>query len=53
MCFGNISKDYAADNMEQTRLNRCLQDFLVDYGSDDGDDILDNHEYLMKKNNIK
>ena len=51
--LGNISKSFSVYYMKQTGLNEYVYDFSVDYGSIDTDDILDMHECLMKKNNIK
>ena len=43
--------------MKKTGLNGYIYDFSLDYDSidddDDDDDILDNHKYLIIKNNIK
>ena len=50
LCLGNISKDWAVDNMKKTGLNECAYDFSVDYDAFAADDILDIHKYLMKKN---
>ena len=50
-CLGNISKDWSADNMKDTRLNGYVYDFSIDYDPITVDDILDIHKYLMKKNN--
>ena len=52
LCLVNISKDFSVDTMKQTRLNRYVYDFSVDYDAISVDDILDIHKYLMKKNNI-
>ena len=52
LCLGNISKDWSLDNMKKTRLNGYVYDFSVDYDAITVDDILDIHNYLMKKNNI-
>ena len=37
---------------EKTGLNRYVYDFSVDYDAIAVDDILDIHNYLMKKNDI-
>ena len=52
LCLGNISKDCSADNMKKTGMNGYVYDFSVDYDSIDVDDILDIHNYLMRKNGI-
>ena len=31
ICLGNISRDWSADNMKKTGLNRCDYEFNVDY----------------------
>ena len=38
--------------MKKTRFNGCIYDFSVDYDAIEVSDILDNHMYLMKKNEI-
>ena len=53
LCLGNISGDFSANNMKKRRLNRCVYDFSVDYGAFDTSNIIDIHEYLMKKHGIK
>ena len=52
LCLGNISKDWSVDNMKKTGFNGYVYDFSVDYDATDVDDIVDIHNYLMKKNNI-
>ena len=52
LCLGNISKDWTADNMKKTRLNGYVYNFSADYDAFVGDDILDIHKYLVKKNNM-
>ena len=52
LCSGNISKDWTVDNMEKTGLNRYVYDFSLEYDAIAVDDILDIHNYLMKKNGI-
>ena len=47
--LGNISKDWSVDNMKKTGLNGYVYDFSVNYDASDIDDILDIHNYLMKK----
>ena len=51
LCLGNISKDWATDNMKKTGFKGYVYDFSVDYSATDIDDIKDIHNYLMKKNN--
>ena len=50
--LGNISKNGTVDNMKKTGLNGFVYDFSADYDAITIDDILDNHKYLMKKNNM-
>ena len=52
LCLGNISKEWSVDNMKKTGLNSYVYDFSVDYDAIAVDDILDIHNYLMKKNDI-
>ena len=52
LCLGNISKDWSVDNMKKTGLNGYVYDFSVDYDALAVVDILDIHNYLMKKNDI-
>ena len=47
--LGNISKEWTVDNMKKTGLNGYVYDFSVDYDAISVDDILDIHNYLMKK----
>ena len=50
--LGNISKDWAVDNMKKTGLNRYVYDFSVACSDTAVDDIRDTHNYLTKKNGI-
>ena len=52
LCLGNISKDLSVDKMQKTRFSGFVYDFSVDYDDIAVDNILDNHKYLMKKNNM-
>ena len=49
LCLGNILKDWSVDNRKKTGLNGYVYDFSVDYDAIAVDDILDIHNYLMKK----
>ena len=49
LCLGNIPKNWSVDNMKKTELNGYVYDFSVDYDAIPVDDILDIHNYLMKK----
>ena len=50
--FRKISKDWSVDDMKKARLNGYVYDFTVDYSNTAVYDILDIHNYLMKKNDI-
>ena len=52
LLLGNISKDWIVDKMKNTEFNGYVYDFSVDYDAIAVDDILDVHDYLMKKNDI-
>ena len=52
LCLGNISKDWSIDNVKKTGLNGYVYDFNDNYDAIAVDDILDIHNYLMKKNDI-
>ena len=55
LSLGNISKDWSVDNMKKPGFNGYVydfNDFSVDYGAIEVDDIKDIHKYLMRKNNI-
>ena len=41
------------DDIKKTRLHGYVYDFSIDYDSIGVDDILDIHEYLTVKNNMK
>ena len=49
LCLGNISKDWSVDNMKKAGFNGYVHDFSVDYYATDVDDIVNIHNYLMKK----
>ena len=52
LCSGNISKDWLVDNMKKTGFSGFIFYFSVDYDAIAVDDILDIHNYLMKKNDM-
>ena len=52
LSLGNISKDWSVDNMKKTGIKGYAYDFSADYVAFTVDDILDIHNYLMKKNDI-
>ena len=55
--ISNVSRRYFkkffTDNLEKTGLYGYLFDLSIDYDSTDVDNILNIHEYLMEKHNIK
>ena len=53
LCLGNISKNWSVDNMKKTGLKGYVYDFSVDYNAIAVADVLDIHQYLMKKNGIE
>ena len=52
-CSGRISKDFTKDEQSEIFINGTVYDFTVDHSSIQREDILNIHEYLMVKNNIK
>ena len=52
LCLGNISKHWSVDNMKKTGLNGYVDNFSIDYDAFAVDDILDIHNYFMKKSHI-
>ena len=53
MCLRNISVDFSANSMTKTGLDGSVHDFSVNYSIIDTSNIIDMHEYLMKKHDIK
>ena len=52
LCLGNIPKDWPVDNMKKTELKCYVYDFSVNYNATAVSDILDIHNYLMKKDEV-
>ena len=52
-CLGNASQDFTKDEQSEISLNGTVYDFSVDHSSIKKEDILNIHQYLMIKNNIK
>ena len=48
-CLGNFSKYFTINNIKKTRLIRVAKSFLVDFNPIDANNILDIHNWLMKK----
>ena len=53
LCQENISTHWSVDNMNKTAFNGYVYDFSVNYDANAVDDILNIHNYLMKKKNDK
>ena len=51
--LGSVSKDFTKDEENESSLNGTVHDFSLDNSSTEKEDILNIHEYLMVKNNIK
>ena len=49
LCLGNISKDWTTNNMKKTGFTGYVFDFSADYNAVTVDDIINIHNYLMKK----
>ena len=52
LCLVNIPKDWSVDSVKKTVLNGYIYDFGADYDVIAVDDILEIHNYLIKKNDI-
>ena len=52
-CLVSVSKDFAKDEQSKISLIGTVYDFSVDHSSIKKEDILNIHQYLMIKNNIK
>ena len=52
-CLGRLSKDFTKDEQKEMSLNGTVHDFSVDHISIKKEDILNIHQYLMIKYNIK
>ena len=53
LCLGNLSTDWANNEVKHTGLLGKVYDFVVDYEAIDGvRSIYDMHRYLMTKHNI-
>lgn len=49
-CLGNISKYFTKGELSEISLNGTAFDFSVDHSPFEKEDVLDIHEYLIKKN---
>ena len=52
-CLGNESKDFTKDEQNEISLNGTVYHFSVHHRSIKKEDILNIHQYLMFKNNVK
>ena len=52
-CLGSIFDGFSATESREVFFNGNVYDFSVDYNSIDKSDILNIHQYLMTKSNIK
>ena len=52
-CLGSISKDFTKDEEREIFINGTVYYSTVDHSSIQKEDILNIHQYLMVKNNIK
>ena len=52
LCLRSVSKDFLIKETKAIALNGTIYDFLTDFGLIGVKDILQIHEYLMKKHNI-
>ena len=53
ICSESISKVSTKDEQREISLNGIIYDFSVDHSSTKKKDILNIHQYIMIKNNIK
>ena len=49
LCLGNVSKDFAINNIKKTGLKGVTIFFSFDFNPIDTNNILDIHNYLMKR----
>ena len=52
LCLGNTSKDWTNGNMKETEFNGYIYDFSTNCNPIAVSNILDIHQYLMKKSRI-
>ena len=52
-CLGSISKDFTKDEQSQISLDGTLYNFSVNHTLMKKEDILNLHQFLMFKNNMK
>ena len=49
LCLGSVSNNFSADNVKKTGFDGHVYDFSVDYDAIAVNNILDIHNYVMKK----
>ena len=49
LCLDNISKDFTIDNLKENKIKRTCKFFSVDFNPIDTNDMLDIHNYLIKR----
>ena len=52
-CWRSLSKDFTKDKQSEISMNGIVFDFWFDHSPITKEDILNNHQYLIIKNNIK
>ena len=52
-CLGNVSKDFTKDDQSEISLNGTVYGFSVFHSSINKEDILNIHQSVMVKNDIK
>ena len=52
-CLGSISKDFANEEQSEISFNGTVYDISIGHSSIKKEDILNIHQYLMAKNNLK
>ena len=52
-CLESVSQNFTKDEQSEMLLNDTVYDFSVDHNSVQKEDIINIHQYLMIKNNIK
>ena len=53
LCLGNISKEFAINNIKKNSIKRKCEIFSFNFNPIDTNDILDVHRYIMKRTYYK
>ena len=53
ICLGSVSKDFTKDEQSEISLNGAVSSLSVDHISINKEKILNIHQYLLIKNNLK